>query len=182
MGGVLKSVPENMSSNLDQNMVEPVATQPTQDSPTDKQAEYKEVFNFFDKDQNGSITAAELKQVLKNFEIEIQESTLQEIMKKWDQDGDGELQFEEFVQVIKTFNNPSGDLNAEIKAAFKAFDLDGDGFITLKEVKNVMKKLGQNVTDEDAQRMITQADKDGNDKIDFDEFLAMMISQSSNQK
>ncbi|CAN6881498.1 unnamed protein product [Brassica oleracea] len=54
------------------------------------------------------------------------------------------------------------------------FDKDGDGCITTKELGTVMGSLGQNPTEAELQDMINEADADGNDTIDFPEFLNLM--------
>ncbi len=41
------------------------------------------------------------------------------------------------------------------------FDADGDGTISTEELGNVMKSLGQNLTHEEVQTMITEIDTDG---------------------
>ena len=66
------------------------------------------------------------------------------------------------------------DQIAEFKEAFSLFDKDGDGAITSKELGTVMRSLGQNPTEAELQDMIHEVDADGNQLIDFAEFLAMM--------
>jgi len=63
---------------------------------------------------------------------------------------------------------------AEFKEAFSLFDKDGDGTITTKELGTVMRSLGQNPTEVELADMINEVDADGNETIDFPEFLTMM--------
>jgi calmodulin len=51
---------------------------------------------------------------------------------------------------------------------------DGDGTITTQELGTVMRSLGQNPTEAELQDMINDVDADGNNTIDFPEFLTMM--------
>ena len=55
----------------------------------------------------------------------------------------------------------------EYEDTFKIFDENGDHFITAVELKNVMQKLGQNLTDEEINLMIIEADTDGDRKVNF---------------
>ncbi|XP_036920547.1 calmodulin-alpha-like [Sturnira hondurensis] len=69
-------------------------------------------------------------------------------------------------------------LTEEQIAEFKGFSLsdkDGDGTITTKELGTVMRSLGQNPTEAELQDMANEVDADdGNDTIDFPEFLTMI--------
>ena len=58
--------------------------------------------------------------------------------------------------------------------AFAVFDVDKDGFITKSELRQVMNRLGENLTDEQLDAMIREADQDGDGKINEEEFKAMM--------
>lgn len=53
-------------------------------------------------------------------------------------------------------------------------DIDHDGFITKSELSEAMKILGHNLTEEEVETMIKDADKNGDNKVDFDEFVAIM--------
>ena len=63
---------------------------------------------------------------------------------------------------------------AEFKEAFALFDRDGDGTITLPELRTVMQSLGQEPTERELIDMINEVDDDGNQEIDFQEFLNLM--------
>lgn len=58
------------------------------------------------------------------------------------------------------------DFAHETRAAFNVFDKDGSGTISADELRQVMKSLGENLTDEEIDEMIREADKDENGTID----------------
>merc|ERR1711878_153034 len=60
--------------------------------------------------------------------------------------------------------------SVELKEAFKLFDMDGDGMITKDELRKLVEKVGGSMTEGEAKGLIHQADKDGNESIDFSEF------------
>mmetsp|Transcript_16653 Transcript_16653/g.41024 ORF Transcript_16653/g.41024 Transcript_16653/m.41024 type:complete len:201 (-) Transcript_16653:297-899(-) len=75
----------------------------------------------------------------------------------------------------------SGSLNEnqikEYKEAWKLFDLDGDGYISREELASLMKSTGQfnKIPDEEElQRILDDADQNGDGEVDFDEFLEIM--------
>lgn len=66
----------------------------------------------------------------------------------------------------------------EVRAAFDVFDEDQDGFVDARELQRVLLALGlrEGAELENCRRMITAADEDGDDKIDFNEFIKFMDS------
>lgn len=68
----------------------------------------------------------------------------------------------------------TGELLAEIRDAFSAYDRDGDGRITLQELKQALEEMDEEPADEELKALMIQADADGNQTIDFAEFLAFM--------
>ena len=66
----------------------------------------------------------------------------------------------------------------EFKEAFELFDKGGDGTITTQELALAMRCLGQNTTDSGLKEIIKEIDPVENDKIDFQEFLALMIRKN----
>ncbi|CAG2202168.1 CALM [Mytilus edulis] len=56
----------------------------------------------------------------------------------------------------------------------------GDGTISVSEIRNVMRNIGQNPTEADVEAILTQYDGDGNGKLDFDEFLGMIVDKLNN--
>mmetsp|Transcript_85024 Transcript_85024/g.134318 ORF Transcript_85024/g.134318 Transcript_85024/m.134318 type:complete len:151 (+) Transcript_85024:52-504(+) len=62
----------------------------------------------------------------------------------------------------------------EFKEAFHLFDKDGSGYISSSELKTVMWSLGYDPTHKELMDTMNQVDVDGNDTIDFPEFLSFM--------
>jgi len=61
----------------------------------------------------------------------------------------------------------------ELKEAFKLFDMDGDGQITIQELRQLIRKVGGNMTEAEAKALINEADKDGNQGVDYSEFTKL---------
>merc|ERR1719244_1385024 len=75
---------------------------------------------------------------------------------------------------IGEFQGFSEEQINSFREAFSIFDQNGNGSITSGELAQVMRTLGQNPTEEEITEMVLQIDADGNDNIEFEEFLAMM--------
>lgn len=104
------------------------------------------------------------------------EPTREEIRKliaNVDPDGIGKLSFEEFLDLMSV-KMQEKDSKEEVLRAFKLFDDDNTGKITFKNLKRVAKELGENLTDEELQEMIEEADRDGDGEISQEEFLRVM--------
>ena len=107
-----------------------------------------------------------------------------------DINGDGTIDFDEFLGMMTQKANQH-DQESDLKDAFKIFDRDKNGFIDMKELKNVTKMLGATLTKDEVDEFMREADmvrshldihladrdpfQDGNGKLDYDEFVKMML-------
>ena len=139
--------------------------------------ELKEAFNLFDKDHDGTITLEELSGVLQALGIKPVADELQIMMNSVDLDQNGVIDFGEFCELMRTHLYAEGDEpneDDELTEAFRVFDTNGDGYISEEELKQALLNLGEQLTGSELKDMIKAADKDGNGKIDYAEFVAMM--------
>ena len=135
--------------------------------------EFKEAFSLFDKDGDGNITLSELGAVMTTLGQHPTESEIQDMLNEVDSDGNGMIDFSEFLTMMARKMKDT-DFEEEMRAAFLVFDTDRDGFITPKELTVAMKNLGENLSDKEILKMIKEADLDGDNQINFKEFLQMM--------
>ena len=63
-----------------------------------------------------------------------------------------------------------------VREAFKIFDRNRDGYIDMKELKKVTAMLGTMLSQEEIEEFMAEADKDGNGKLDYEEFVKMLMS------
>ena len=67
---------------------------------TDSEEEIREAFKVFDRDNNGFISAAELRHVMTSIGEKLTDDEVDEMIREADVDGDGQINYEEFVKVI----------------------------------------------------------------------------------
>jgi calmodulin len=144
-------------------------------------AELGEAFDLFDRDQNGYITVEELGNVLALLGQEAQHDDLQALLASADRDNNGVIDRQEFISLMATHlfteeTRPTAE--QELMAAFKVFDVDGDGMIGREELKAALLGMGERVADEEVEMMIRAADKNGDGRIDFEEFSDLLNNQA----
>ncbi|CAF3881542.1 unnamed protein product, partial [Rotaria sordida] len=66
----------------------------------DQEAELREAFRLFDRDNSGYITINELKQVMLNMGEKLNQEELEDMMREADVNKDGKLDYQEFVQKL----------------------------------------------------------------------------------
>jgi calmodulin len=146
------------------------------DIPENRLKEYRDAFEMFDKDKDGYITAKELANVMRSLNQDPSEQELHDMISEVDVDGNGKIEFEEFVTLMNRRSKET-DTEEEVINAFKVFDKDGNGMISSTELRHVMTTLGDQLTDEEVDEMIREADIDGDGYINYEEFVRMMMAK-----
>ena len=59
----------------------------------------------------------------------------------------------------------------EMREAFRVFDQDGNGYISAAELQSVMASLGEKLTPQQVQDMISECDTNGDGQIDYNEYV-----------
>ena len=62
----------------------------------------------------------------------------------------------------------------DLREAFRIFDKDKSGYIDGREIILVTSTLGQALSQEELEAFMAEADLDGDGKLDYNEFVAMM--------
>ena len=130
----------------------------------------KNIFNALDKDKNGILSKDEIKQCLEKNQIKI---NFDKVFDSIDTNENGYIDYTEFLAFMldESFYMNEDKLNE----AFKVFDPDDNGLITVENIKKLL-----NIEDKDSEilnEFIKDNDKDGNGKIDYREFIKMMIDK-----
>merc|ERR1712031_20026 len=140
---------------------------------TDEQKkEFRKNFNLFDKKRTGSIPIADMGTVLRSLGQNPTEAELAALVEEVDKDKSGTI---EFCDLMACTNKTQDQMEEEIKNAFLTFDADGSGFIDREELVNVLTTMGDPVDEETINGMISEADLDGDGKINYAEFTKIML-------
>ena len=139
--------------------------------------EIKEIFDYFDKDQGGSIDSDELKECLKCLGENVLDEEVNDMIAAMDIDGDGTINYEEFLKEMKK-RYGKRDPEREIASAFQRLSEEGTEFITRDGLLKIMNKIFKEnaMNNEEAEDMIRVATKGQRNHITFNEFRNIMIN------
>ena len=135
--------------------------------------EFKEAFNLFDRNGDGSITTAELGTVMRSLGQNPTEAELADMINTIDTDGNGVISFVEFVKLMVSKSRVA-DSEEELKEAFRVFDRNGDGCINAAELRHVMTHIGEKLDEDEVDDLIREADIDGEGQIKYGDFVKLM--------
>ncbi|XP_005372738.1 PREDICTED: centrin-1 [Chinchilla lanigera] len=139
----------------------------------EQKQEVREAFDLFDADGSGTIDVKELKVAMRALGFEPRKEEIKKMVAEVDKEGTGKISFNDFLAVM-TQKMAEKDTKEEILKAFRLFDDDETGKISFKNLKRVAGELGENLTDEELQEMIDEADRDGDGEVSEEEFLRVM--------
>lgn len=141
---------------------------------TDEQKqEIKEAFDLFDTDGLGKIDAKELKVAMRALGFETTKEEIRKIILDMDREGNGTIEYQDFLDLM-TIKMQERDPVEEMRKAFRLFIDDESNKISLRHLRRVAKDLGENMTDEELQEMIDEADRDGDGEISEEDFIRIM--------
>lgn len=136
--------------------------------------EIKEAFNLFDTEGKGNIDVRELKAAFRALGFQVKKAEIRQMFVDMDKDlSSATVTFDEFVEMV-TPKMQNRDSREEILKVFSLFDDDNTGAISFRNLKRVATELGENLTDEELQEMIDEADRDGDGLINEEEFYRVM--------
>ncbi|CAG9313623.1 unnamed protein product [Blepharisma stoltei] len=134
----------------------------------------KKIFKSINTSGDGTITRVELHQGMRMGGINIDSDTLETTFSVLDSNRNGKIDYTEFLAAC-LYNQTYLDQGL-LKTAFQHFDHDRSGFITNDELREVLTggDLSVLISDDDIQEIMRETDKNGDGRIDYMEFLAMM--------
>ena len=137
---------------------------------------FQEFFVQYDTNNDGSISGDELLPLMESLGLKSSKRQVKSFLKSVDTDGNGSIDFGEFVSMIAT--------RMKLEPIWKMFqnlDKDGDGYLTVDDLRTGLQELNENVTDADLAKFVSNADTNGDGRVDYEEFaVSMILSASSN--
>jgi calmodulin len=157
-------------------------------------------FKRYDKDGSGELSLAEVSLLFIDMGLtpkcQEDQDEMKALLREVDADGSGELDFDEFQDLVQRIterlrfsqrrreNETAKQLGfnaqqvVELRESFFSLDQDGSGELSIDECRTTLTLLRKNMSAEDLNVLFETIDKDGNGRIDFQEFLHFMRSLS----
>ena len=97
-------------------------------------ADYREIFDLFDEDGNGTISNAKITKVMNFLGENPSTSQVSQLIAEVDHNEDGEVDFNEFVCLMVKHLVRTDNAEEELVTVFKRFDRDHDGEISADDL------------------------------------------------
>jgi len=134
--------------------------------------EIDDVYKVFSK--NGKVTAALIGTLVRA----LGKNPLQKEVDQWVSDLGGADTPIDVATVKKYYNQKlpkPRDQERDMREAFKVLDIQGKGFINEAELRQIMCTLGEPLTQEEFNLLMTKCQKDDDGTIMYDNFVDMLI-------
>jgi calmodulin len=138
------------------------------------QAERKQlisdIFDMFDKNENGTIQASELHSVLESLGRSSTDDDVNQFLMKLDVNANGVISKDEFISAVdEIYSFPQSTVD-EVVQAFQIFDINGTGKITVDEMKTILLKFTNEFNEDDVNEIFDLIDVDQDGKVSYAEF------------
>jgi len=141
-----------------------------------EESNFREAFQLFDQDQDGVVSAAELKRMMKSMGNELTEQEVRDILKE--AGSTTSIGYGAFCRLMGAGIKQSRDVDPEdeMRDAFKLFDHDGDGQISPKDMVKALAQFGVTLTDSDVDKLIAEATLSQDRNVSYEVFKRVMTA------
>ncbi|XP_063700634.1 troponin C, isoallergen Bla g 6.0101-like [Culicoides brevitarsis] len=140
----------------------------------------KEIFDQFDIEKTGLCPLKIIPTTLSTLGVKMKEEELEKLIKEVDANGSGTIEFGEYIELAQRFIEPEDDYNkvyAELRQVFMIFDKEHKGYLDIAEFKAIIKEIEPELPENELNDVVEEVDVDGSGRIEFEEFLAVMVGE-----
>ncbi|KAA0191992.1 hypothetical protein FBUS_08371 [Fasciolopsis buskii] len=137
--------------------------------------EILEAFALYDKNGDGLITAEDVFQMFNSLGLGFTKEDLETGISRLARDGKKFLTPAEFVSLIGQTISGS-EIAFILKEMFESLDLSGDGYLDNKELASRLSATVESTTEQEAAQLIELMDRDGDSRVNCQEFSHILTS------
>lgn len=130
-------------------------------------------FKLFDKKGDGTVSTKILGDVFKTLALKVVGDKLKEWSDDADEDATGMINWDQFKTMFEMKLKEDND-ERELKEAFRVLDKGNKGVIDVKDLRWLLQSLGDELTPDEIEDMITETDTDASGTVDYEEFRNLM--------
>lgn len=134
-------------------------------------SELRDAFSLFDLNGRGTVPAKTVKNVLRAVGL----NPMMEDLQKMEKDlGKDPVNFDSFLTLYVSFDKKPKVGIEEFIEGLRAFDRDQDGTVSTAELRNILVSLGDTLTQDDADTILSLADNHGT--IEYEKLISKVMS------
>ncbi|XP_021363809.1 calmodulin-like [Mizuhopecten yessoensis] len=130
----------------------------------------EDTFELIDTDRDGRISKQEMVKAASLLGLNPTAEDADVMIKMADSDGDGYINRTEYTSMMSQSYSSIDQEKQALQKAFEKLDKDGDGFLSTDELRAAL-QYNSDITDDEIDIFFMDADKDGDGKIDYTEFI-----------
>jgi Ca2+-binding EF-hand superfamily protein len=132
-------------------------------------------FQHLDKDNSLKLSTKELANIMKYYEVSAPNESLKEVIAEVDISKSLGITSADYLTFMTRHlldeKSAKEHAAAELNAVFNP--IAENGYVTRDGLKRAMQLIGENLTDDEVDLLIEEADADGDKKLDFKEFAKL---------
>jgi calmodulin len=137
------------------------------------QENFQNAFNAFDDDRDGKIPTSLLGKLLRAVGYNPYPEEVEDMIEDLESDR-SPLDFKNFYYLLSSHARAAFPED-ELVDAFRVFDKKGTGRLPVDTIQRILKSLKQPFTDDQIAELISQADVDGQDTVNYRDFVKVML-------
>ena len=135
---------------------------------------YKEVFDLFDVQGQGTLSPNDLRNALEMFGYHPKRTIVYQIISDIDSDESGGIGFKEFLRIMTDQNRPCDEVHeADYKQVFNYF-ADTKGYIEREDIEKVCMEINETMSPEELDDIMAKLDPVEKKRCDFLSFYKAM--------
>jgi len=134
----------------------------------DEMVVYKELFDLFDKNNDGEISFVEYKSAVSIFNDNVSAEYIEDSFDEYAIYDN--INFSNFTRAMAISKEKEGAIDEEMQTAFEVFDVDKDGGISIHDYYAVMSRIDSSLTIEITEETFRELGLGLEDKIDYELF------------